>query len=79
MLSFLRLVLVRAECTTLNPIVIIFTSKSLNVLGSSEVNMMDWTSRAALEYICQAGLGYSFSSLDPNSTNEYANAMKMLR
>lgn len=39
---------------------------------------MMWMSRAALEYIGQAGLGYSFDALDEEKTNEYSEAIKML-
>lgn len=38
-----------------------------------------WISRAALEIIGQAGLGYSFENLDDeNATTEYARAVKDL-
>ena len=38
-----------------------------------------WISRAALEIIGQAGLGYSFENLnDENATTEYARAVKDL-
>lgn len=40
--------------------------------------MMKWLSRAALEYIGQGGLGYSFDSLDESKTNDYSEAIKML-
>lgn len=38
---------------------------------------MKWISRAALEYIGQAGLGYSFDALDDSKKNEYAEAIKL--
>lgn len=45
--------------------------------GKAEVNVMGWFSRAALEYIGQGGLGYSFESLDLNKKNVYGDAVKM--
>ncbi|THH11078.1 hypothetical protein EW146_g8172 [Bondarzewia mesenterica] len=44
--------------------------------GPKEVDMMDWMTRAALELIGQAGLGYSFDTLDDRVENAYANAVK---
>ena len=38
---------------------------------------MGWFSRAALEYIGQGGMGYSFDSLDANKKNVYGDAIKM--
>lgn len=46
--------------------------------GEEEINMLDWMSRAALEYIGQGGLGYSFDALDRSKSNEYAESIKML-
>ena len=42
----------------------------------SEVNMMRWMSRAALEYIGQGGLGYSFQALDDTKRDSYSEAIK---
>jgi hypothetical protein len=39
---------------------------------------MMWMSRAALEYIGQGGLGYSFDALDETKTNTYSEVIKML-
>lgn len=39
---------------------------------------MKWISRAALEYIGQAGLGYSFDALDEKKVNTFSEAVKML-
>lgn len=39
---------------------------------------MPWMSRGTLEYISQAGLGYSFNALDPAKKNTYAEAVKSL-
>ncbi|KAH9927396.1 cytochrome P450 [Amylocystis lapponica] len=46
--------------------------------GVTELNLVPWMSRAALEYISQAGFGYSFNALDPSNTNEYADAVRLL-
>lgn len=37
---------------------------------------MNWISRAALEYIGQGGLGYSFDALNEEQTNGYSEAIK---
>lgn len=37
--------------------------------------MMDWMGKLALELIAQAGLGYTFNSLQ-GENNDYANALK---
>ncbi|KAI5123118.1 hypothetical protein M0805_001474 [Coniferiporia weirii] len=41
------------------------------------VDVMSWVSRAALEYIGQGGLGYSFSALDMKKSDSYSDALKM--
>ena len=46
--------------------------------GPTEIDMLQWTSRGALEVMGQAGLGYSFDSFKENSTNEFARALKDL-
>lgn len=46
--------------------------------GKDNINMMTWMSRAALEYIGQGALGYSFDALDLTRNNEYSDSMKML-
>ncbi|KAI5117682.1 hypothetical protein M0805_003472 [Coniferiporia weirii] len=46
--------------------------------GKEHIDVMSWISRAALEYIGQGGLGYSFSALDKEKkTNAYSDAFKM--
>ncbi|KZT24217.1 cytochrome P450 [Neolentinus lepideus HHB14362 ss-1] len=45
---------------------------------SKEINVLPWMSRGALEYICQAALGYSFNVLDPTRTSAYAEAIQKL-
>ncbi|KAI5116491.1 hypothetical protein M0805_000625 [Coniferiporia weirii] len=46
--------------------------------GQDHVDVMGWASRAALEYIGQGGLGYSFSALDrEKKTDTYSEALKM--
>lgn len=37
---------------------------------------MGWLSQAALEYIGQGGLGYSFNALDGTKTNSYSESLK---
>ena len=47
--------------------------------GAEYVDFTNWTSRAALEYIGQGGLGYSFDALDKNMPrNEYSEAIKTI-
>ncbi|TDL20046.1 cytochrome P450, partial [Rickenella mellea] len=46
--------------------------------GEREMNLMPWMSRTALEYIGQAGLGYSFDALDESKSNEYSESIRML-
>ena len=40
---------------------------------------MKWLSRAALEYIAQGGLGYTFNALDESEKNRdsYSEVIKM--
>ena len=45
----------------------------------SEINLMKWLSRAALEYIGQGGLGYTFEALDETKTSTYSEAIKIFR
>ncbi|PAV20282.1 cytochrome P450 [Pyrrhoderma noxium] len=46
--------------------------------GTEEINIMKWMSRAALEYIGQGGLGYSFNALEENAPhNKYSDAIKL--
>ena len=40
---------------------------------------MKWMSRAALEYIGQGGLGYTFEALDESKTDTYSEAIKIFR
>lgn len=42
------------------------------------LDVMLWMSRAALEYIGQGGMGYSFDALDVTKTNRYSEAVRML-
>jgi len=48
--------------------------------GPRELEVMDYMSRIALEFIGQAGLGYSFQALDniEGKENPYAFAVKQL-
>ncbi|TDL20056.1 cytochrome P450 [Rickenella mellea] len=65
------------------PVLIPITHQLRDVLirqvqsGKEDVNVMPWMSRAALEYIGQGGLGYSFEALDDTKTNEYSESTKM--
>jgi hypothetical protein len=45
--------------------------------GKKDINVMMWMSRAALEYIGQGGLGYSFDALDEKKENRYNQVIKM--
>ncbi|KAH8115657.1 cytochrome P450 [Phellopilus nigrolimitatus] len=44
--------------------------------GEEHIDVMMWVSRAALEYIGQGGLGYSFDALDEQKTNKYSESLK---
>ncbi|KAL5482415.1 hypothetical protein ACEPAI_9009 [Sanghuangporus weigelae] len=44
--------------------------------GQDHFDVMKWISRAALEYVGQGGLGYTFDALDMTRTNAYSEAMK---
>ncbi|KAH8115673.1 cytochrome P450, partial [Phellopilus nigrolimitatus] len=46
--------------------------------GKEHIDVMAWVSRAALEYIGQGGLGYSFDALDERETNTYSEALKSM-
>lgn len=46
--------------------------------GEKDINIMKWVSRAALEYIGQGGLGYSFDALDETKKNTYSEMVRML-
>ncbi|KAF7432814.1 cytochrome P450-dit2 [Pleurotus ostreatus] len=46
--------------------------------GPQEIDMLNWMSRTALEYIGQGGLGYSFDSFNQKSINPYSQAVKDL-
>ena len=45
--------------------------------GREIVDVMKWLSRAALEYIGQGGLGYSFDAFEGKGNN-YSDTMKQL-
>ncbi|KAH8114788.1 cytochrome P450 [Phellopilus nigrolimitatus] len=44
--------------------------------GKETINVMMWMSRAALEYVGQGGLGYTFDTLDDKKSNNYSDTMK---
>ena len=43
--------------------------------GPQEINIANWMGKLALELIGQAGLGYSFDTLDGRN-NDFCNAIK---
>ncbi|KAI9057203.1 cytochrome P450 [Trametes sanguinea] len=45
--------------------------------GPQEVDIISWMSRASLELVGRAGLGYSFDPLVRDEPDEYASALKM--
>ena len=47
--------------------------------GQSEIDMLDWMGRTALELIGQAGLGYSFDPLVADKPDDYATAIKQFQ
>ena len=60
--------------------------QQVHVLGGGEAkdeqfvefNVMKYLSRAALEYIGQGGLGYSFGSVDGKRSSDYLDATRAL-
>lgn len=54
----------------------ILRSKAAN--GTAEIDVLEWMSRLALELVGQGSLGYSFGTLNENSNNAYAEALKMI-
>lgn len=44
----------------------------------TEINILPWLSRGALEYICQAAVGHSFDALNVDKENEYLEAIRKL-
>ncbi|KAI0296492.1 cytochrome P450 [Multifurca ochricompacta] len=46
--------------------------------GSQEIDVLPWMSRGTLEYISQAGLGYTFNALEPIRSHSFAEAVKNL-
>ncbi|KAI0259683.1 cytochrome P450 [Gloeopeniophorella convolvens] len=45
---------------------------------SQEIDVLPWMSRGTLEYICQAGLGYTFNALEPTRSHRFAESIKSL-
>ena len=45
--------------------------------GEEEINVQQWMSRAALEYITLGGMGYKMDALEISKKNEYNEAVKM--
>ena len=46
--------------------------------GPTEVDIVMWMGRAALELVGQAGLGYSFDKLTEETADEFGEALKAL-
>ncbi|KAI0329089.1 cytochrome P450 [Cubamyces sp. BRFM 1775] len=46
--------------------------------GAAELDVAEWSGRAALEIMGQAGLGYSFDPLVDERPNQYTDAFKMV-
>ncbi|KAI0070430.1 cytochrome P450 [Panus rudis PR-1116 ss-1] len=46
--------------------------------GESEIDMLNWMTRAALELVGQGGLGHSFDPLDKDEINPFAEDIKAL-
>jgi len=46
--------------------------------GVQELDLLSWSSRAALEYIGQGGFGYSFDALHESKTNQFGEAVRLL-
>ncbi|EPQ53107.1 cytochrome P450 [Gloeophyllum trabeum ATCC 11539] len=46
--------------------------------GETEIDMLDWMTRTALELIGRAGLGYSFNIMREGTVDEYGSAVKSL-
>ena len=75
----------------LNPVSVLFQNRKLTRYyqlraamaaqlqnSKRELDILQWTNRGALEVMGQAGLGYSFDSLEEHSSNEFARALKGL-
>lgn len=62
------------RCMSLTHIQYLSLSKS----AVTEINILPWLSRGALEYICQAALGHSFDALNIDKENVYLEAIKNL-
>ncbi|GJJ14788.1 hypothetical protein Clacol_009056 [Clathrus columnatus] len=60
-----------------NKLLEIFQSQIPQNGSTREINIYPWMIRAAMEYICQAGFGYTFNALE-DENNEYVNAVRNL-
>ena len=49
--------------------------ESMLTSGPQEINIADWMGKVALELIGQAGLGYSFGTLEGRN-DQFCNAIK---
>lgn len=52
--------------------------EQVRLANGQDVNVMKWLSRAALEFIGQGGLGYTFHSLDDTKKDSYSETLKRL-
>lgn len=46
--------------------------------GISEIDLLNWMTRVALELVGQGGLGHSFDQLDKDEINPFAEHVKAL-
>ncbi|KAI9461564.1 cytochrome P450 [Lactarius psammicola] len=75
-----------ANMRELLPVIQPIASKMRSVLlsqlpddgGSQEIDILPWMSRGTLEYISQAGLGYTFNALEPAQSHSFAEAIRSL-
>ena len=44
--------------------------------GTTEIDLLHWVSRAALDFIGQGGFGYAFNALHDEKSSEYGERVK---
>ena len=74
---FVFLVLVAYNLTHFNP-QLCFAIQNKLKQGPMEINVNEWTSRTALEFIAQGGLGTSLDSLIDGEASSYTKLSKQL-
>lgn len=75
-----------ANMRELLPVIQPIASKMRSVLlsqlpddgGLQEIDILPWMARGTLEYISQAGLGYTFNALEPTQSHSFAEAIRSL-